>query len=286
MPDNRPIGVFDSGIGGLTVVHELFRELPQESVVYFGDTARVPYGNKSPQTVERFALQDISFLFEKNVKVLVAACHTVSSVVLDALIESLHLPMLGVVEPGIRAAIEKSRNGCIGVIGTRATVASRTYERKMKQKKAGISVFSQACPLFVNLAEEGWLDGEVTTQIAHVYLDPLKKQGIDTLILGCTHYPLLKGVIRKVLGEGIAIIDSAEETAKLVKRRLSAVNMACDGKAPPQHAFFVSDIPAQFQEVGERFLGRPLGMVSQVDLDALELDGPRRLFHEEKMPCK
>ena len=269
MPDNRPIGVFDSGVGGLTVVRELFREMPDESIVYFGDTARVPYGTKSPKVVERFALQDIAFLFEKDVKVLVAACHTVSSVVLDKLNQTMHLPVLGVVEPGIKAALEKTRSNRIGVIGTKATIMSRTYEKKLVSKREGIKVFSQACPLFVPLAEEGWLDNDVARRTTEIYLNPLKSNGIDTLILGCTHYPLLKGLIGEILGDSVSIIDSAEETALLVKRRLDAVEMRCQPGSRPGHQFYVSDIPSQFQKVGERFLGTELNPVTRVDLDAL-----------------
>jgi len=272
MSDKRSIGIFDSGIGGLTVVREIFKRLPRESVVYFGDTARVPYGTKSAKVVEKFALQDIFFLLKQNVKILVAACHTVSSVVLDQLIATLHLPILGVVEPGVKAALKVTRNNRIGVVGTKATIMSGTYGRKLTEKKEGITVISQPCPLFVPLAEEGWLDGEVTRRVAEIYLEPLKKQKIDTLILGCTHYPLLKPVIKDVLGKDVAIIDSAEETAELVKKRLKALGLENEGKTKPHHAFFVSDIPHQFQEIGERFLGMKLGKVSRVDLESMQLE--------------
>lgn len=275
MSDNRPIGVFDSGIGGLTVVHEIFKRLPHEHIVYFGDTARVPYGTKSAKTVQTFALQDIVFLMEQNIKMIVAACHTVSSVALDALIQRFHLPILGVVEPGIKAALRVTKNDRIGIIGTRATVMSRTYERKLAEKREGVMVISQPCPLFVPLAEEGWLDGDVTRRVAQLYLEPLCGQGIDTLILGCTHYPLLKPVIQDVMGEGVVVIDSAEETAKLVAERLRVVGMLNDQGRIPEHAFFVSDIPHQFREVGERFLGRGLASVTRVDLDALDRDAAK-----------
>ena len=268
MSDTRPIGIFDSGIGGLTVVHEVFKRLPHEKVVYFGDTARVPYGTKSSEVVEKFALQDIFFLLKQDVKILVAACHTVSSTVLDSLIQTLHLPVLGVVEPGVKAALRVTRNNRIGVIGTRGTIVSGTYERKLSEKKEGITVISQPCPLFVPLAEEGWLDGEVTHRVAKIYLKPLVEQGVDTLILGCTHYPLLKKVIREVLGKDVIIIDSAEETAKLVAERLRVLDMENEVEGEPQHTFFVSDIPHQFQEVGERFLGMRLGSVTRVDLES------------------
>ncbi len=272
MNDNRPIGIFDSGIGGLTVVREVFKKLPHENVVYFGDTARVPYGTKSPKIVEKFALQDIFFLLKQNVKLLVAACHTVSSVVLDKLITTLHFPILGVVEPGVKAALKVTRNNRIGIVGTKATIVSGTYQKKLTEKQKGITVISQPCPLFVPLAEEGWLDGEVTRRVAEIYLEPLKKQKIDTLILGCTHYPLLKPVIKDVLGEDVTIIDSAEETAELVKKRLKALRLENESKKKPHHAFFVSDIPYQFQEIGERFLGMKLEKVSRVDLESMQLE--------------
>lgn len=267
MSDARPIGIFDSGIGGLTVVHEVFKKLPDESVIYFGDTARVPYGTKSPHVVERFALQDILFLMDKNIKLIVAACHTVSAVVLEKLNQEFHLPILGVVEPGVKAALAATQNNCIGVIGTKATIVSRTYERKLLSKREGVTVVEQACPLFVPLAEEGWLEDTVTRNIAEIYLKPMIEKKVDTLILGCTHYPLLKNVIGDVMGDGVTIIDSAEETAKLVAERLRLIGMLSKPDHAPKHHFFVSDIPYQFQDVGERFLGCQLESVEQIDLD-------------------
>jgi glutamate racemase len=272
MGDTRPIGVFDSGIGGLTVVREILKRVPHEEVVYFGDTARVPYGSKSNRVVEKFAMQDIFFLLQKDVKLLVAACHTVSSVALDNLVATLHLPLLGVVEPGIRAALEVTVNNRIGVIGTRATVNSGTYERKIKERREDVTVVSRACPLFVPLAEEGWLDGPVTRSVAEIYLKPLMDERIDTLILGCTHYPLLKPVVKEILGSSVTVIDSAEETAELVGRRIKVLSIENNGAGEPDHTFFVSDIPHMFQEVGERFLGMSLGHVERVDLEALSLE--------------
>lgn len=271
MSDARPIGIFDSGVGGLTVVHEIFKRLPGESIIYFGDTARVPYGTKSPKVVEAFALQDILFLLEKNVKLVVAACHTVSSVALDQIVQTFHFPILGVVEPGITAALEATRNNRIGVIGTRATVVSGTYEQKILAKRKEAKVFSQACPLFVPLAEEGWLDGEVTQKVAEMYLEPLIKEKIDTLILGCTHYPLLKPVLKQTLPDHVMIIDSAEETSKLVSSRLQSLRMTHPPDTGPEHTFYVTDIPYQFQEVGERFLATPLTSIERVELDELQL---------------
>jgi len=277
MSDTRAIGIFDSGVGGMTVVHEVFKKLPREDVVYFGDTARVPYGTKSPRVVQLFALQDVCFLLKQNVKVLVAACHTVSSVALEPLIQHFHLPILGVVEPGINAALKATRNNRIGVIGTRATILSETYEKKLKEKREGVTVISQPCPLFVPFAEEGWIEGEVITKVARTYLGPLQRQKIDTLILGCTHYPLLKSVIQHVVGEGVTIVDSAEEIASLLKTRLKVLGMENTEERTPHHQFFVSDIPHQFKEVGERFLGKPLTSVTRVDLESIQLENEEEM---------
>jgi glutamate racemase len=271
MSDNRPIGIFDSGVGGLTVVHEIFQRLPKESIIYFGDTARVPYGTKSAESVRKFAIQDILFLMKQNVKLIIAACHTVSSVVLDDLNKEHHLPILGVVESGVKAALASTKNRRIGIIGTRGTVMSGTYERKIREKDPDITVISQPCPLFVPLAEEGWLNDDVTQQIASIYLAPVKKQEIDTLILGCTHYPILKDVIRKVIGEKVLIIDSAEETAKLAAQRLQRLNMETEHPQDPEYHFYVSDIPHQFQDVGERFLGKRLSNIHRVDLESIDI---------------
>jgi glutamate racemase len=279
MSDPRPIGIFDSGIGGLTVVKEIFRHLPLESVVYFGDTARVPYGSKSPKTVETFALEDITFLMTQNVKILVAACHTVSSVVLDSLIARLHLPVLGVVDPGVRAALKTTKNHKIGVIGTQGTVVSGTYEKKLSAKDPGVFVISQACPLFVPLVEEGWLNGDVTERVARIYLEPVRAQGIDTLILGCTHYPLIKPVIQETLGQEVTLIDSAEETARTVAARLRILGLENQGGEGVRHKVFVSDIPHRFRQIGERFLGRTLDSVTQVDIEAVHEEIARSCNH-------
>lgn len=273
MSDTRPIGIFDSGIGGLTVVHEIFQRLPDERVVYFGDTARVPYGNRSSHVVQRFAIQDASFLMAQNVKMIIVACNTVSSVALDQLMQRLHVPILGVVRPGINAALKATHNNRIGVIGTRGTIMSGAYEIQLKVLRKETTIISHPCPLFVPLAEEGWLDGDVTRRVARIYLTPLKEARIDTLILGCTHYPLLKPVIREVLGESVKLIDSAEETAKVVAEKLSIDGIGNKAEEMPRHAFFVSDIPHRFQEVGERFLGRRLELVTQVDLESIAVDG-------------
>jgi glutamate racemase len=268
--DGRPVGIFDSGIGGLTVVREMMRHAAGESLVYFGDTARVPYGTKSEKVVRAFAFQDTRFLLTQDVKMIVVACHTVSSIALDRLKEAFRVPIVGVVEPGVAAALAATRNGRIGVIGTRATVMSRAYERIFSGSGRGVTVFTQACPLFVPLVEEGWLDGDVTSLVAARYLEPLKRNGIDTLVLGCTHYPLLKPVLQKVMGEGVTLIDSAEETAKSVRSRLERDGTLSGGGDAPSLRFFVSDIPHHFQAVGALCLGMELSDVRQVDLESAD----------------
>ncbi len=270
--DLRPIGIFDSGIGGLTVVREMIRHAPAESLVYFGDTARVPYGTKSDKVVQAFAFQDARFLVAQDVKMIVVACHTVSSIALKRLKESFPIPIVGVVEPGVAGALAATRNGKIGVIGTRATVMSRAYERSISETGNGVTVVTQACPLFVPLVEEGWLDGGVTLGVAERYLEPLKRGGIDTLVLGCTHYPLLKPVLQKVMGEDVVLIDSAEETAKSVRDRLLKEGTASGSEASSEPRFFVSDIPHHFQKVGALCLGRELKNVQRVDLESMELN--------------
>ncbi len=265
---NLPIGVFDSGIGGLTVVRELRRALPNESFLFFGDTARVPYGSKSAGTVRRFAHQDAAFLMRQGVKLIVVACNTVSSVALDALEADFPVPVVGVVEPGARAAVAQSARRAIGVIGTRATVGSAAYPRAILAMRPDARVEQIACPLFVPLVEEGWGDSPVAEEIARHYLAPLQAKGIDTLVLGCTHYPLMKGVLARVMGSGVALVDTAEETARDVERLLAARNLASPHRASDR--YFVSDIPHRFEEEARAFLGAPLPSVVQVDLEELE----------------
>lgn len=271
MSDSRPIGLFDSGVGGLTVVHEVMKVLPDEQIIYFGDTARVPYGTKSARVVQGFALQDARFLLQFDVKLIVVACHTASSVALELLQQTFSLPILGVIEPGVHAALAATRNGKIGVIGTRGTISSGTYQRLFAEANPKIQIHGQVCPLFVPLAEEGWLDAPVTHEIARIYLAPLIDQKIDTLILGCTHYPLLKSVIQTVTGPDVRLIDSAEETARAIVHKLRDEGLQNLSKIKPAHRFMVSDIPHQFREVGERFLGCRLDSLDRVDLESMAL---------------
>ncbi|MBI3005284.1 MAG: glutamate racemase [Ignavibacteriales bacterium] len=260
----KPIGVFDSGIGGLTVVRALLKELPHENIVYFGDTARVPYGPKSPQVVREYALQDTEVLLQHNPKLIVIACNTVSAVALDVVQKRAKVPVVGVILPGAEAAVKASRKKRVGVIGTLGTVRSNAYTNAIRQLDESVQTFGQACPLFVPLAEEGWTDHKATELIAKEYLFPLTLEKIDTLVLGCTHYPLLKAVIGKIFHDNIVLIDSGEATAVSVKRMLEESGLRNTSTMKPRLQFFVSDVPHKFSEVGERFLGQKLGKVQRV----------------------
>ena len=253
--DRRPIGVFDSGVGGLTVVHELHRQLPHESLIYFGDTARVPYGNKSPDTVRRYSREILAFLLARDVKMVVVACNTASAHALETLQRFTSVPVEGVVGPGARAAVKGSRTLRIGVIGTAGVVKSGAYERAIRAIEPNAQVRSAACPLFVPLVEEGWFDHEAARLIAREYLAPLRAEAIDTLVLGCTHYPLLKSLLAEELGPEIALIDSAEETASAVRKELWQAGLEAPPDAESTSHFVVSDAPEQFASVGARFLG-------------------------------
>ncbi len=263
---NRPVGVFDSGVGGLTVVRAILDRLPQESIVYFGDTARVPYGTKSRETIVRFALEDARFLLSRGVKVIVVACNSVSSNALDVLKSSFEIPVIGVIDTVARAASRATRNKKIGVIGTKATIESSAYERAILASNPDVQVRSTSCPLFVPLAEEGWLDNEIARLVAREYLLPLLEWGIDTLLLGCTHYPLLKGAIREVAGDGVSLVDSGQATADELADLLDAGGMLAGRDNEAKHQFFLSDLPRNFGEIGRRFLGREIGPVHRADL--------------------
>lgn len=264
--DNRPIGIFDSGIGGLTVLREIARLLPWEDTLYLGDMARVPYGNKSPETVTRYAFENTRFLLEASVKMIVVACNTVSSVGLAALQRKSPVPIVGVLEPGARAAVRATENGRIGVIGTEVTIRSGAYARAIQKIRPDVRVAGIPCPLFVPLVEEGWTHDEIADQVAARYLTPLHEEGIDTLVLGCTHYPLLKPPIRRVMGLDVTLIDSGEETALEVLRTLEEMNFLHGEPRAPQRRFCVTDAPARFEELGRRFLGETLTEVETVEL--------------------
>jgi len=278
--DNRPIGVFDSGVGGLTVVKQLMKLLPSESIIYFGDTARIPYGTKSEETVKRFALEDSFFLLDKNVKMIVVACNTASAIAIRMLKNILDVPVIGVIEPGASAAVQYSRSGKIGVIGTAVTIRSGSYRREIHHLKSETQVISQACPLFVNLVEEGWIEDEATYLIARRYLQPVIENGVDTLILGCTHYPLLKNVIQKIMGRSVRLIDSGVETAKTVKKILDEHQMTAYPGQIPSHRFYLSDMPYKFQEIAERFLERSIPHVETVNFEEFLVEKGKKFWKE------
>jgi len=261
----KAIGVFDSGVGGLTVVKELIRQLPSESIIYFGDTARVPYGIRSRETVIRFSIEDTLFLLKKEIKLICVACNTVSSIALPMIKSHFKVPIVGVIGPGAREAVYATRNKRIGVIGTRGTINSRAYEKEIKQLDSKVRVISAACPLFVPFVEEGWFAGDVVLNVTKAYLKPLLAAKADTVILGCTHYPILKPVINKVLGQKVTLIDSAKQVAIEVKKILcheGLLNISGRGK----QEFYVSDNPEWFQSIAKRFLGRPVSKIRKVDI--------------------
>lgn len=262
---DAPIGVFDSGLGGLTVVRELIRQLPNESIIYFGDTARVPYGPKGQDTVIRYSRDIAEFLRTQKVKAIVMACNTATAHALPTLRAEQDVPVIGVIEPGARAAVGATRAGRIGVIGTRGTIRSRAYERAIAKLAPEATVTAAACPLFVPLIEEGWLDSEPTRTIANGYLEPFAQGRVDTLVLGCTHYPLLKTVIGQTVGRQVRLIDSAEETAAETMRVLEAKGLQAAGNNA-HYRFVASDDPEQFLAVGQRFLGASLERVELVTL--------------------
>ncbi len=264
LPNAAPIGVFDSGIGGLTVMHALMRRLPMEHLIYFGDTARVPYGSKSPETVRRFARENVRLLLERGVKMVVVACHTATAHALEDLRQTFAIPIVGVIGPGARGAVRATRSGRVGVIGTQGTIASDAYGRQLRAIRPGLEVVSRACPLLVPLAEEGLVEHPATRLLAAEYLAPFRSDGVDALILGCTHYPLFKPLIADLLGPGTVLIDSAEETAREVAEVLADRALAGEPGTAGTRRFLVSDLPAQFLRVGQVFLGEALREVEVV----------------------
>jgi len=264
---DKPIGVFDSGIGGLTVVKELIRHLPNEDIVYFGDTAHLPYGTKSKETIIHLSLENILFLLRQEVKLICVACNTSSSIALPFIRNYFKVPIIGVITAGVRCAIYATRNKRIGVIGTPATIKSKAYEKEIKQINPKIYITSVACPLFVPLVEEGWTEGQVALAVARRYLKPLKETKVDTVILGCTHYPLLKNIIKKVLGDNVRLIDSAQAVAEEIKKVLINENLLNKNKtASAKLDFYVSDDPEGFSIMAKRFLGKPIKGVKKINV--------------------
>ncbi len=268
MPADKsaPIGVFDSGVGGLTVVRALMERLPLEDIIYFGDTARVPYGIKSVPTIEHFTAQITDHLLGEGVKMLIVACNTMAAVASHVVkARAGELPVLDVIEAGAQAAVGATRRGAIGVIGTPTTINSNAYARRMHELDPSLRVYSQACPLFVPLVEEGWLDHPVTRLTAEEYLRPVLAEQVDSLVLGCTHYPLLKAMLAAVAGPEVRLVDSAVTIAEAAAVCLQRRGLANPAAEPPHYRFRVTDIPLRFQTIGERFLGRSLPAVSKIE---------------------
>ena len=263
MTDNRPVGVFDSGIGGLTVLREIWNEVPEESTIYFGDNSRSPYGTKSRSTIIRYSLQNMKFLESKGVKMIVIACNTASSYAYQELKARASVPVVEVVTPGADVACRATKNGKIGIIATKGTISTGVYKKTVEDRaeKLGmknIEIYQQACPLFVSLAEEGWWDKEVTKLTAEEYLKPLKDAGVDTLVMACTHYPLLSKVIQEVMGDNVVLVNTGEATAKVVKELLDKEGTASVGNNNPVREFYTSDEPELFEQVATPFLGEGL----------------------------
>ena len=261
---NDPIGVFDSGLGGLTVVKELLRQLPYENIVYYGDTARVPYGTKSKESIIRFSMENVQALLKYRVKMIVVACNSSSSYALASLKKNFSLPIVGVISPGAKKAVAATKNNRVGIIATPATIKSQQYVKHIQQENPRVKVFAHACPLFVPLVEEGWLNKKITFDIAEEYLRPLKKARIDTLILGCTHYPLLREVLQKVMGRGVILIDSAKEVVLEVKNTLERMDQHRQATKKVRHKFITTDKPQQFQKIVNSFLGNKIKLTSRV----------------------
>lgn len=263
--EELPIGIFDSGVGGLTVMREIVKQMPEEHILYLGDTARVPYGVRSPETVLKYSLENAAFLMAEKIKILVVACNTSSAVSLKMLRERYPVPVVGVVEPGARAAVKMTKKKRVAVIGTETTIKSGSYRMAIELIDDSIHVSGTPCPLFVPLIEEGWLDGEVVNLTAEKYLSSLKYDNVDTLVLGCTHYPMIKHVIHNITQ--IPLIDSAIETAREVKDVLRQSGMLRAGREDAGRKFFVTDSPEKFTVVGERFLDHTITNISKINLE-------------------
>lgn len=266
-----PIGIFDSGVGGLTVTREIMRQIPNERIVYFGDTARVPYGSKSKSTILKYSRQIIRFLESKRVKAIVVACNTASAYALEEISKELTVPILGVIKPGAKVAVSATKNGRIGIIGTEATITSRIYTEFIHNLNPEITVYGKACPLFVPLVEEGtFLKDPITDEIAKRYLDELKKKDIDTLILGCTHYPLIRSTIGKIIGEEVTLVNPAYETARELKLLLEKEHISNERQADKEenmHHFYVSDVADKFQQFADSILPCSAERTMQIDIE-------------------
>ena len=263
---NNPIGVFDSGLGGLTVLKEIMDILPNENIIYFGDTARVPYGPRSQETVIKYTFQAINFLLTKNVKAIVIACNTATARSLVIAQQKYNMPIVGVIEAGARTAVEMTKNNKVGVIGTEGTINSKAYEQEIHKLDDSIEIIGKSCPLFVPIVEEGWSDTEVAHLTAMRYLQDLKCSNIDSLVLGCTHYPLLIKTISKVMGDKVTLVNPARETAKDLKSILSNKNLLREEKTNPYYNYYVSDAPDKFSYIGQGFLNKPIENIYQIEI--------------------
>lgn len=266
--DNRPIGVFDSGIGGLTVLKEIIEQLPGEDIIYFGDTARIPYGTRSKEIVIKYVIQSFDFLMTKNIKAIVVGCNTASALALEAVKEKFHLPIIGVVEPGAKAAVSFTKNNTIGVIGTEGTINSDSYQRTIRRKLPTAEIIGVPCPLFVPIVEEGWENSDVADVAAEKYLLELREHNIDTLVLGCTHYPALRYTIGKVMGKEVKLVNPAYETAKLTKILLKEEGILNEKIEGGNHKYYVSDDPDKFRRIGGNIIRRQIGIVEKVNIEA------------------
>ncbi|HIV03122.1 MAG TPA: glutamate racemase [Candidatus Aphodoplasma excrementigallinarum] len=276
--DNRAIGVFDSGLGGLTAVKQLMDLLPEEDIIYFGDTGRVPYGTRSKDTIIKYTIQDINFLKTFQIKMIVVACGTASTVALPVLQDRVDLPMVGVLSEAVTSAVRQTKNNKIGVVATPATIKSGAFERAIHAAAPQAQTYGKACPLFVPLVENGHFDTQVAELVAREYLEPLKEADIDTLIMGCTHYPLLNRVVGRIMGPQVTLVNVGEETAKYVKRYLTEQDMRAEPGKKGHYSYFVSDSVENFSHLGSMFLQREIGeMVNLVDIEKYECDSPRPL---------
>jgi glutamate racemase len=267
--DNRPIGVFDSGLGGLTVLKEIIKLLPGESVVYFGDSGRAPYGTKSKETVLKYTFQNMRFLLNHDIKMVVIACNTMSAYGYQQVVKSFDIPIVEVIQPGAVTGARETNNKKLGIIGTTATINSGAYEMAVNRIDSSIEIYSKACPLFVPLAEEGqeWWENDIAVRIAEEYLTPMKKIGVDTVVMGCTHYPLLQNTISKVMGDNVKLVSSALEMAKVVSKTISENNIMRDEQLKPVYRYYTSDSVEKFEPLCSSILGMKITSAERVDIE-------------------
>lgn len=265
--DNRPIGVFDSGLGGLTVLKEIMKLLPNENLVYFGDSGRAPYGTKSKERVVKYTFQNIRFLLSQNIKMLVIACNTASAYSYEQVKDSFNIPVVEVVQPGSITVVRETKSKKVGVIATPATIGSAVYEKAIKNIDDSIKIISKACPLFVPLVEEGWWENDIALKVAEEYLSSIKGENIDTLVMGCTHYPLLQNTISKVMGSSVRLVSSALEAARFTKRLIIEKDIETDKRFKPVYKYFTSDNADKFKSLGSIILGKDILFVEKVDIE-------------------